>query len=85
MYIVGEDQVVSVYGGVDVQIHIFLTSALAGGEWSASRTGRYNPGERAPLLDRILGEPQTQCGRCGGEKILDPTRTRTLTPQSSSP
>jgi hypothetical protein len=25
------------YGGVDVYIHTFLTSALAGGEWSASR------------------------------------------------
>jgi hypothetical protein len=28
-----------VYGGVDVYIHIFLTSALVGGEWSASRSG----------------------------------------------
>jgi hypothetical protein len=28
------------YGGVEVYIHIFLTSALAGGEWSASRPGR---------------------------------------------
>jgi hypothetical protein len=36
------------YGGVDVQIHIFLTSALAGGEWSASRPCRFTPGERAP-------------------------------------
>jgi hypothetical protein len=36
------------YGGVDVQIHIFLNSALAGGEWSASRPGRFTPGERAP-------------------------------------
>jgi hypothetical protein len=27
------------YGGVDVQIHIFLTLALVGGEWSASRPG----------------------------------------------
>jgi hypothetical protein len=27
---------------------IFLTSALAGGEWAASRTGRFTPGERAP-------------------------------------
>jgi hypothetical protein len=35
------------YGGVDVQIHIFLTSALAGGEWSASRPGRFTTGERA--------------------------------------
>jgi hypothetical protein len=25
------------YGGVDVEIHMFLTSALVGGEWSASR------------------------------------------------
>jgi hypothetical protein len=25
------------YGGVDVQIHAFLTLALVGGEWSASR------------------------------------------------
>jgi hypothetical protein len=36
------------YGGVDVYIHIFLTSALVGGEWSASRLGRFTPGERAP-------------------------------------
>jgi hypothetical protein len=36
------------YRGVDVQIHIFLTSALAGGEWSASRPGRFRPGETAP-------------------------------------
>jgi hypothetical protein len=27
------------YGGVDVWIHVFLTSALIGGEWSASRPG----------------------------------------------
>jgi hypothetical protein len=36
------------YGGVDVQIHILLTSALAGGEWSPSRPCRFTPGERAP-------------------------------------
>jgi hypothetical protein len=36
------------YGGVDVQIHIFLTSALAGGEWSASRRSHFASGERAP-------------------------------------
>jgi hypothetical protein len=32
------------YGGVDMYIHIFLTSALVGGEWSASRLGRFTPG-----------------------------------------
>jgi hypothetical protein len=26
----------------------FLTSALVAGEWSASRPGRFTPGERAP-------------------------------------
>jgi hypothetical protein len=32
----------------DVWIHIFLTLALVGGEWSASRPGSFTPGERAP-------------------------------------
>jgi hypothetical protein len=32
------------YGGVDVEIHIFLTLALFAGEWSASRPGRFTPG-----------------------------------------
>jgi hypothetical protein len=40
---------------VDVQIHIFLTSALVGGEWSASRPGRFTPGERAPGTHWIGG------------------------------
>jgi hypothetical protein len=31
-----------------IQIHIFLTSALAGCEWSASSPGRFTPGERVP-------------------------------------
>jgi hypothetical protein len=36
------------YGGVDLYIHIFLTSALVGGEWLASRPCRFTPLERAP-------------------------------------
>jgi hypothetical protein len=36
------------YGVLDVDIHIFLTSALAGGEWSASRPCRFTPWERTP-------------------------------------
>jgi hypothetical protein len=35
------------YGGVDVEMHIFLTSELAGGEWSASWPVRFAPGKRA--------------------------------------
>jgi hypothetical protein len=42
------------YGGVDVYIHIFLTSALTGGEWSASRSGRFTP-VRAPGTHWIGG------------------------------
>jgi hypothetical protein len=32
------------YGGVNVELHGFLTSAVNGGECSASRTGRCIPG-----------------------------------------
>jgi hypothetical protein len=65
------------YVGVDVYIHIFLTSALAGGEWSISRPCRFTPGERAPGTHSIghwVG-PQSRSGRDGETKILDPTET----------
>jgi hypothetical protein len=42
------------YGGVDVYIHVFLTSALVGC-WSASRPGRFTLGERAPGTHWIGG------------------------------
>jgi hypothetical protein len=43
------------YGGVDVYILIFLTSALDGGEWSASHPGHFTPEERAPGTHCIGG------------------------------
>jgi hypothetical protein len=43
------------YVGVDGLIHIFLTSALAGGEWSASRPCRSTPEEIAPGTHWIGG------------------------------
>jgi hypothetical protein len=42
-------------GGLDVYIHIFMTSSLAGGEWSSSRPGRSASGERAPGTHWIGG------------------------------
>jgi hypothetical protein len=43
------------YGGVDVQIHVFLTSTLAGGEWSASRPCSFMyPGGKTPV-DLLIG------------------------------
>jgi hypothetical protein len=33
---------------VDAYIHVFMTTAVVGGEWLASRPDRSNPGEKAP-------------------------------------
>jgi hypothetical protein len=56
--------------------HIFLTSALVGGEWSASRPGRRT---------HWIGDWVDPRARRGEEKILDPTGTRTPDPRSSIP
>jgi hypothetical protein len=37
------------------EVHVFLTSTLVGGEWSASRSGRFTSGERAPSTYWIGG------------------------------
>jgi hypothetical protein len=56
------------YVGVDVWIHIFLTSALVGGEWSASRPCRFTPGERAPDTHWIGGWVDPSVGLHNMEK-----------------
>jgi hypothetical protein len=33
--------------GVNLDTHVFVISALVGGEWSSSRPGRFTRGERA--------------------------------------
>jgi hypothetical protein len=52
------------YGAMYVYIHIFLISALIGGEWSASRPGCFTSGDRAP---------STYClgGRVGPRTSMD--------------
>jgi hypothetical protein len=40
---------VETYGGVEVQRHTFLTSAVGGGEWLASSPDHFNPEERSPV------------------------------------
>jgi hypothetical protein len=49
------------HGGGDSYIHVFLTSALVGGEWSPSRPGRFIPREKAPGNHWIGGwvDPRT--------------------------
>jgi hypothetical protein len=54
--------VMKAYGAVDVWIHTFLTSAPVGGEWSASRPGRFTPGERAPGIHWIGGSVDPRAG-----------------------
>jgi hypothetical protein len=41
--------VMQTYGGVEVSIHAFSTSAPDGGKWSASRPGRFTPEVRTPV------------------------------------
>jgi hypothetical protein len=62
-----------------------LTSALDGGEWSASRPGHFTPRKRAPRI-RWIG------GWVGPRAVLDavvkrkiPSPCRTLEPRSSGP
>jgi hypothetical protein len=43
-----EHHAMEAYWGVEVKLHAFLTSALDGDEWSASRLGRFTPRERVP-------------------------------------
>jgi hypothetical protein len=43
------------YWGVEVYLHALLTSALDGGEWSASCPGRFTPRERVPGTHWIGG------------------------------
>jgi hypothetical protein len=56
------------YGGVNVQIHIFLISALNGGKWSASRPGRFTPGESAPRTHWIADWVGLRAGLADMEK-----------------
>jgi hypothetical protein len=63
----------------------FLTSALDGGECSASDPRRFIPGERARRypLDGTLGGSHSPSGQCGEEKILFPLPG--IEPRQSSP
>jgi hypothetical protein len=73
----GNGEVVTVmkaHWGVEVYLHAFLTSALDGGEWSASCPGRFTPRKKEPLvpIGRRLGGLQSRSGRGGEEKNSQP-------------
>jgi hypothetical protein len=56
------------YWGVGLYLHAFLTSALDGGEWSASRPSRFSPRKESLVP---IG-PQSWSGRSGEEKNSHP-------------
>jgi hypothetical protein len=56
------------YGRMDVNINVFLTSALVGGEWLASRPLSLYPSGKSPWYP--LGGPQNRSGRSEEERIL---------------
>jgi hypothetical protein len=59
--------------------HIFLSSVLAGGEWSASRPGRFTLGENADGTHWIGSWVDPRAGLGDVEKILAPTGSRNPT------
>jgi hypothetical protein len=58
------------YGAVDALVHVFLISAVVGVEWSASRPGRFTPGERAPGTQWIEGWVGPRTGPNDAEKAI---------------
>jgi hypothetical protein len=50
---------------------IFFTSALAGGEWSTSRPGRFTPGERASATHWGWVDPRTVPNDMENRKFLN--------------
>ena len=65
--------VMKAYREVEVKVDSFLTLALDGGDWLASRRDHFSTGkEFLCLLDRRLCGPQSRSGRFGELKNLLP-------------
>jgi hypothetical protein len=64
------------YWGMEVQLHAFLTSALDGSEWSASRPDRFTPRKRVPGTHWTGGwvGPRAVLDAVMKKKILSPRR-----------
>jgi hypothetical protein len=62
------------YGGMDVQLHVFITSALDGGKWSASHPSYFTPGEGTYSTHWIGGRvgPRANLDVVARRKILRP-------------
>ena len=56
-------------GGMELQLHPFLTPVLGGSQRSASRPKRFNPRHK---LNRKLGVPQSRYAHFGEDKYTLP-------------
>jgi len=65
---------IKAYGGVEVQLRSFLTSALEGGEWLASCPNCFTAGESAAVTvrKRRLGRNHRRCGSFAEEENFSP-------------
>jgi hypothetical protein len=80
----GSVQAVRPIGGVKVQLYSFMTTALEGGEGSASRPGRsLPPGKTRSPLYRRVGGPQGRSGKCGKSRPPPGFDLRTVQPVAS--
>jgi hypothetical protein len=70
---------------MEVQIHAFLTSALDGGEWSASRPGRFTSGETNPGTYSIWGWVGLEAGLGTLKGRKESLPLQGIEPRSSSP
>jgi len=57
------------YWGMRVKLLALLTSALHGGEWSASLSGRFAPGAAVPIGQEAGWAPDPVWTRWRGENI----------------
>jgi hypothetical protein len=57
------------FGKVEVQLNVFLASALDGGKWSTSLPGRFTTGEKDP---RRLHRPKSRSGLDEEKNLLPP-------------
>lgn len=58
-------------GGIDIQLHTFLTTDSDTGEWSPSWAGRFSPQGKSPRdpLDMNLGGSHSRCQHFEKERI----------------
>jgi hypothetical protein len=69
---------------MEEKLHAFLTSTLDGGELPASRSGHFNPTDRAPGTHQKIGwvGPRVDLEVMANRKVFVPAENRTLAIQS---